>query len=95
MDLRNSDDFVSKSDKMRCRPGFLSAYLICKDKMQYQLENPGMREKQRLRGKINLRFDGRQDELEGRRGVKTNQRDEISSMAPFPEPQRAYLRRRV
>ena len=48
-------------------------------------------ERKRLREKkLNLRFDGRQGELEGRREVKTHQRDEISSMALFPEPWRAY-----
>ena len=38
-----------------------------------------------------MRFDGRKDELEGRRGVKTHQRDEVSSMALVPAPQRGWF----
>ena len=71
---------------MRRRPGLLSAYSIFNEKMQYELENPGRREKTPPGKKLNLRFDGRQGELEGRREDKTHQRDEISSMALFPEP---------
>ena len=74
---------------MRRRPGFLSAYAIFKEKIQYRMENPGLGEKHVPREKVNLCFDGRQDELEGRRGVKTHQRDEISSMGLVPAPQRA------
>ena len=38
-----------------------------------------------------MRFGGREDELEGRRGVKTHQRDEISSMGPLPAPEEGWL----